>query len=304
MRVFVTGASGFIGSHVTRALLEKGHEVAVLAKPADPLSRLQAVCKQVKILPGRLADTDRWKQAVAEFQPQACIHLAWYAEPGKYLQAPENIRLLTWSLSLFKELIDAGCRRIVAAGTCFEYDLAFGYLNEETPVRPESLYAAAKLSCYLMGRQIAAQAESSLAWGRIFYPYGPQEDQRRLVPAAIAAFRQGAPFPATLGEQIRDYIQVADVAEAFCVLMERQASGVFNISSGIPVSIRQLLTTIGSLMGCEHLIEFGARPYREWEPPFICGNNQRLRSLGWKPVHSLSTGLSATIFREPEAKCG
>jgi len=236
------------------------------------------------------------EKSISAFQPEACIHLAWYAEPGKYLDSLQNIQSLASSLSLFQTLIKAGCRQIVAAGTCFEYDTDFGYLSENTPARPASLYAAAKLSCCLLGNQLAAQAKIPFAWGRIFYPYGPQEDPRRLVPAAIASFKKDIAFPASLGEQIRDYIHVADVASAFCTLMEKQADGIFNISTGSPVSVRQLLEVLGKLMKCADLIQFGALPSRNWEPPFICGGNTRLKSLGWKPAYSLTDGLSDAIY--------
>jgi nucleoside-diphosphate-sugar epimerase len=295
MRVFVTGASGFIGAHLTKSLLGKGHSVSVLAIPDDPLMRLQDVRSSLEVITGMLSDVSMLQQALAEFQPEACIHLAWYAEPGKYLHAVENIQSLTTSLSLLKILLKTGCRQVVMAGTCAEYDTDFGYLNEDTPTRPASLYAAAKLSCCLLSQQIAAHARINFAWGRIFYPYGPQEDKLRLIPSAIYALKQGAAFPASQGEQIRDYIHVEDVAEAFCVLTEKKANGVFNISSGSPVSIHQLLTTIANLMGRVDLIQFGARLYRDWEPPFICGNNARLKSMGWQPNYSLPDGLSDTI---------
>ncbi|MBU0697871.1 MAG: NAD(P)-dependent oxidoreductase [Proteobacteria bacterium] len=295
MRVFVTGASGFIGSHVTRALLGKGHSVAVLAPPDDPLRRLQDIRNSFEVITGMLGDVGILQKALAKFQPEACIHLAWYAEPGQYLHSMENIQSLTASLTLLNVLINVGCRQVVMAGTCAEYDTEFGYLSELTPTRPATLYAAAKLSCCLLGQQIATHAKINFAWGRIFYPYGSQEDKRRLIPSAIDALKQGNAFPATQGEQVRDYIHVEDVAEAFCVLTEKRAVGVFNISSGLPVSIHQLLETIGNLMGRAELIQFGALSYRDWEPPFICGNNSRLKNLGWKSSYSLVNGLSETI---------
>ena len=295
MRIFVTGASGFIGAHVTKALLGKGHSVALLSIPDDPLTRLQDMPGSFEVITGTLNDVSMLQQALSEFQPETCIHLAWYAEPGKYLQAAENIQSLTASLSLLNILIKTGCRQVVMAGTCAEYDTNFGYLNENTPTRPASLYAAAKLSCCLLCQQIATQAKISFAWGRIFYPYGHHEDKRRLIPSAIEALKQGVAFNASQGEQIRDYIHVEDVAEAFCVLTEKQANGVFNISSGVPVSIHQLIETIGNLMRRVDLIHFGALPYRDWEPPFICGNNSLLKTLGWQPSYSLIKGLSETI---------
>jgi nucleoside-diphosphate-sugar epimerase len=295
MKVLVTGATGFIGAHVTRTLLSRDHQVLALIRPGNPMIRLQQLSNRFETITGSLENTELIEKSIRQFKPEACVHLAWYAEPGKYLDSEQNMQSLTSSLSLFQALIKAGCRQIVSAGTCFEYDTNFGYLREDTPTRPVSLYAAAKLSCCLIGSRLANQAKISFAWGRIFYPYGLQEDQRRLVPAAIKALKQGDIFPTSPGAQIRDYIHVADVASGFCTLMEKQADGVFNISTGSPVAIRQLLETLGKLMNRSDLIQLGALPYRSWEPPFICGDNTRLRNLGWNPDYSLEDGLLETI---------
>jgi UDP-glucuronate decarboxylase len=295
MRVLVTGASGFIGAHVTRALLSKSHQVAVLVVPGDPMVRLFPERDRIKKITGTLEDDEILKNALKTFKPEACIHLAWYAEPGLYLDSKQNIQSLVSSLSLFQLLIKEGCLQIVAAGTCFEYATNFGYLREDTPTVPENLYAASKLSCCLMGNSLLSLAKIPFAWGRIFFPYGPQEDPRRLVQAAIMALRKGIPFQASRGDQIRDYIHVTDVASAFCTLLERKAQGVYNISSGIPVSIRQLLDTLGEILKRKELIQMGVVPERRWDPPFICGDNKRLRALGWQPRYPLEHGLTETI---------
>jgi nucleoside-diphosphate-sugar epimerase len=304
MRVFVTGASGFIGAHVTRALLAHGHSVMALVMPGDFLWRLKEESGKLSIVPGLLADKDSLRQALNEFRPQACIHLAWLAEPNIYLSSSENIQLLSDSLSLLQELAKTGCGQVVMAGTCAEYDTQIGYLREDSPIRPTTLYAATKAACCLVGQQIADSAQINFAWGRIFFPYGPQEDERRVVPAAIRSLQQRRPFPATLGEQVRDYLFVEDVAAAFCLIMEKQARGVFNISSGVPVTIHHLLEMIGNLIGHTDLIQFGGKAYRHWEPPFICGDNSRLKTLGWKPQNQLSQGLLKTIHWWGQTKGG
>lgn len=294
MRVLLTGASGFIGSQVTRALLAAGCEVAALVMPGDTLWRLRDVAERLVLLEGTLYDIAALRPALADWRPEACIHLAWYAEPGKYLHSPENVPALTASLSLLEEMIRLECTQFVAAGTCAEYDTDAGWLREEGPTRPTTIYAASKLSFCLIGQQMAAASGINFAWGRIFYLYGPDEDPRRVVPAVIRALLRGESFPATLGEQVRDYLHVEDVASAFWALTERRASGVFNIASGAPVTMRQLMETVGDILGQTRLIQFGATPYRDWDPPFICGDNKRLRSTGWSPRHTLKQGLTAT----------
>lgn len=295
MNVLLTGASGFIGAHVARTLLDKNHRLTIVALPDDPLARLTDLRTRIEVIRAPLEDAGAIHKAVLDLKPETCIHLAWYAVPGQYLHSSKNIVALRSSLSLYEALTVAGCRRIVGAGTCLEYDTDFGYLHEETPARPASLYAAAKLSCGLMGAQIAGASKTSFAWGRIFYPYGPKEDPRRLVPSAIESLSRGQSFDATDGSQIRDYIHVADVASAFCVLAENEADGIFNISSGVPVSVRQVLETLGGLLRHNDLLHFGVLPCRLGDPPFICGCNDRLKSLGWRPSFSLAEGLADTI---------
>jgi len=297
MKVFVTGASGFIGSHVTRALVVRGHSVAVLVSSPKAPRRLRDIFGKIKKKPGKLADLKSLRKALAEFRPDACIHLAWYAEPGKYLASPENLSSLKTSLDLFNELIRVGCKQIVAAGTCAEYAPSPRPLKENSPVGPATLYAASKLSCLLTGRQLAALGKIRFAWGRIFYPYGPQEDGRRLIPAALKALLVGRVFPATKGDQVRDYVHVEDVAAAFCRMAEKRADGVFNVAFGEPVTIRRLLETLGRLTGRGDLIRFGAKPRASWEPPVLTGDNKKLKKLGWKPAYSLEKGLDQTVQR-------
>jgi len=297
MRVLVTGASGFIGSHVARTLLAAGCEVAVWARHGNALWRLRDVVPQPALLQGELSDVATLRPALSNWKPDACIHLAWYAEPAKYLTSPENIPALTASLTLLDELIKAGCRQVVMAGTCAEYDTDARLLREDGPTRPTTLYAAAKLSLSLLGQQIASAAGVRFAWARLFYLYGPYEDERRAVPALIRALLREEAFPATKGEQVRDYLHVEDVASALCALAARGVSGIVNIASGVPVTMRQVMETVGEITGCTDLIRFGELPYRDWEPSYICGDNRRLcRETGWKPQYpTLKSGLSQTV---------
>jgi nucleoside-diphosphate-sugar epimerase len=296
-RVLVTGAAGFIGSHVARALVEGGRDVAVVVRPSSSLWRLEDLVDRLTIITGDLTDAASIRPALELWRPEACIHLAWYAEPGKYRTARETVLALEASLQLLDELIRIECGQVVMTGTCAEYDTDPGYLRENGPVRPATLYAATKLSLNLIAGQIAASAGISMAWARLFFLYGPYEDERRLVPALIRALLRGVPFPASAGEQVRDYLHVADMASALCALAEHRTSGTVNVSSGVPVTMRQVMEAVASCTGNGHLIQFGAVPYRHWDPRFICGDNQRLRNeTGWLPRYpTLHAGLKQTV---------
>src|SRR6266849_7995282 len=131
---------------------------------------------------------------------------------------------------------------------------------------------------------------------RLFYVYGPYEDERRLVPAAIRALAAGREFPSTSGEQVRDYLYVEDVASGLCALSRNNLVGAFNVCSGLPVTIASLMQTLGELLGRPDLIRLGAFPNREWDPMFVCGDNRRLRTEGqWSPRYTLRDGLATTV---------
>lgn len=265
--------------------------------PGEELRRLAPVAQHLRLLRGDLTAPTELQASLATFRPEACIHLAWYAEPGKYLHAPQNLKLLQGSLDLFQTLIELGCSQVIGAGTCAEYETNRGWLREDDSTRPETLYAASKLSLYLCGEQLATQSGMTFAWGRIFYPYGPQEDPRRMVPALIRALLAGETFPASTGEQVRDYIHVEDVATAFLTLLQQRATGIYNIGSGEPTRVRGLMETVAQIIEerSTDAIQFGAMPPRKWEPPFICADNRKLQALGWRARYDLRSGLNATV---------
>ncbi len=296
MRILVTGAAGFIGSHVVRRLLSDGHEVGAVIRPATSARRLEGLASRLVVVPADLSDSDALHNGLRSWPPEACIHLAWYAVPGKYLEAKENLESLEASLRLIDLLADAGCRHVVMAGTCAEYNTDLGYLQEDGPTGPATLYAAAKLALSILAAARAVQLRMTLSWARLFYLYGPYEDERRLVPALIRAVLQGQPFPASSGRQIRDYLHVEDVAAGLCGLATGGPGGTFNVCSGDPVPVRDLMSTLGRILGREDLVHLGELSDREWDPPFICGDPRRLRNAtGWAPQYGLEAGLRQTV---------
>lgn len=293
--VLLTGAAGFIGAHLTRLLVTEGHHVTAVVRPgARTLWRIADVAERLTIIEGDLCDLGGIIDRIRARKPEICVHLAWRGWSGKPA-ADANLSSLGISLELLRKMPEISCRRFVAAGTCFEYELGRHVLTENTPLKPHDLYGACKKSLFEVGLEFSALTGVSVATPRIFYSYGPYEDPRRLVPSIALALLSGQPAKATAGEQVRDYLHAADIASAIWAVAKSDLTGAVNIASGAPVTIAQIARKIGDLLGKPDLIELGALKYREGEPMHIVGSRSRLRELGWTPSFDLDRGLLETL---------
>jgi nucleoside-diphosphate-sugar epimerase len=294
MNIVLTGATGFIGSHVARRLLVAGHKVTAVVRPASDLWRIKDLLPSLTLLEGDLSVLSGLRGSLAAARPDLFIHLAWLGQ--KLTPAAGNIVALGSSLELLQLMPEIGCRRIMMAGSCFEYAPSRDELMEESPAKPHDLYGAAKHALFLAGSHFAALTKIELIWPRIFYVYGPHEDPRRLVSSVIVALLKGESAPTTRGEQMRDYLHVEDVADALCAIAENGVSGAVNVASGTDVTVAQVATQIGRLTGRPDLLRLGALPYREGEPMVIRAGTRRLRDeVGWKARFDLAGGLADTI---------
>jgi nucleoside-diphosphate-sugar epimerase len=297
MRVLITGAAGFIGSQLTRLLVQEGAEVYALLRPqADPW-RIRDLLPNLQVVEGDLLHPEQaWLDSLGSIHPDSCFHFAWYAEPGIFLTSPLNLQYLSASLALAEGLAKAGCHKLVMAGSFSEYDQDLGYLSENSALKPNTPYGATKVALYQVLSLWAPAAGVEILWPRIFSVYGPGEHEKRFVPAVILAALRGEVTRLTPGEQLRDYQHVADAAAAVWAATQKGMTGPLNIGSGKPVAIGELAMRIGELLGHPELIHLGDLPYREGDPMFVCANTRLLQSsTGWKPKFDLQSGLGETI---------
>ena len=199
------------------------------------------------------------------------IHCAWYAEPGQYLQSPKNSECLAGTLRLAEGASQAGVRRLVGVGTCFEYDLDAGLLSVETRLKPTTPYAEAKTAVFTTLSRLLPAKGVEFAWCRLFYLYGEGEDQRRLMPYLHARLRAGEPVELTSGTQIRDYLDVRDAGRMIVDAALGTEQGPLNICSGVPVTVREFAERIADQYGRRDLLRFGARPDNLVDPPRVVG---------------------------------
>lgn len=291
-RILVTGASGCIGRQLLPLLLERGWDVHAASLEPGIQGAPQARWHQTNLLvPGEA------RRLIEQIQPAVLCHLAWFVAPGQWAAAAENVDWVRASIELVREFVDARGARLIVSGSCLEYDWNYGFCSEfHTPCAPHTLYGAAKNALRLVLEPFAAQAGCSLAWGRVFFLYGPYEHPDRLVASVVRSLLKGEPARCSHGRQVRDYLYVGDVARAFVALVESDLSGPVNIASGQPITLRAIAERTGELLGRPELLRFGAIPAAPTDTPLVVGDVARLsRDLDWTPVYSLDDGLSRTI---------
>lgn len=288
-RLLFTGAGGFIGRHAIPHLLRRDYEVhAVDVRPLE--------LEGCHIHTANLLEATEVQRVVETIRPTHLLHMAWYVEHGKFWTSEENTRWVEASLGLFREFITKGGKRLVTTGTCAEYETGHVLcVEDETPCRPETLYGACKYALSVMQAALCRQSGVSQAWPRIFFLYGPNEPERKLVPAVITSLLKGEPALTSHGEQVRDFLHVDDVARAIVSVLDSELEGPVNIASGEAVKLKSVIETIARLIGRTDLLRIGALASGTNEPERLVASVTRLQSTGFTPKHTLEQGLRLTI---------
>ena len=253
-----------------------------------------------------LLDATATRDLLSQVRPERLMHLAWYAEHGRFWTSPENVRWVEASLALLRAFVSVGGARAVLAGTCAEYD--WGWLDEatngstprcheyDTPLAPHALYGASKHAVRLVAEKYAELESVELAWGRVFFLYGPAEQPTRLVPAVVRSLLSGIETPTSDGLQIRDFMHVEDVAAAFVALLESDVRGSVNIASGEAVTVRSVIERIASTTGRPELVRWGALERPPADPAVLVADVTRLREeVGFSSTIGLEAGLDSTV---------
>jgi len=298
-KILVTGAAGFIGSHVVHKLLARDFRVGALVRPGSDAVRLAGLKSNpgLTLLWADMASGAGLAAALDGFDPHAVIHLAAAGVRG-HVGFGEMIRVNVAGLAGLLEWPGMKGKRLVAAGSVFEYGACNGDISEETPCRPLDEYGLSKLKASeLLFR--CKDVEWILL--RIFGAYGPGEQPGRLAPALVSALSEGQEVQLSEGGQVRDFTFVEDVAEAFVKALDtpRVVREAINIGTGRPLTVREFAekgaALAGSICGIpdpEALLCFGKVARSEKEAPRLVAETGNAKDLlGWEATTMVEDGL-------------
>jgi nucleoside-diphosphate-sugar epimerase len=293
MRVLLTGSSGFVGRAALVALQQQGAEVIAMSRTRPDIDDTKFEWHSADLL-----DHAATTSIVTATRPDAILHLAWTVEHGKFWTTPANLDWVVATLNLARAAANAGVKRFIGTGTCYEYDWpATADCNEQlTPLKPALLYGTSKDATRRILEEFGQTHGLSVAWARLFFLYGPGEGAGRLVPSVASALATSQPAKCSSGTGLRDFMDVRDVGAGLAALALSGVTGPVNVASGQAISIADIARTLGRLAGRPELVHIGALPDRPNEPPRIVADITRLRDdVGFVPSRTLDQGLAEAL---------
>ena len=268
MKIFVTGANGFIGSHVVKRSLDLGHEVVGLRRT----NRSQKI---------DLPSKPQWIEGTLEDnlekhlkECEAVIHLAAYGVNPKHNSRNEAFRWnVLASLNFLEQAKNANVKRFVIAGSCSEYGKSaerFDFVPCDAPLEPIDAYGSSKAEASVRAIKFAKENELELAILRPFHIFGEGESDYRFWPSLKNAALTGQDFPMTMGEQIRDFTPVEFAADVFIDYATNKniSKGrpiIKNLGTAKPQSLKNFAKSEWKKFGGKGILLFGKIPYRENE---------------------------------------
>lgn len=299
-RVLVTGAEGFIGSHLVKRLLQEGALVHALVRKDSSLWRIEDCSDRLTVVKTDITEPASLQSAVSPLKPQVVFHLAALVDVARSweLIAPLVRTNIMGTVHLLSAVKESPLEAFIYTGSSEEYGDASSPIAESQRESPISPYSFSKLAGTHFCQMVARTFDLPVTVLRLFPVYGPFQESSMFIPSAIRDLVLKKEFKMSPGEQKRDFTHVDDVVEAYLRVAHcPEARGeLLNAGSGVAHTIKDVMEIMRRLIGGNARFEVGALPYRKGEGKEIVCDNRRIRELtGWSPNVSLEEGLRLTV---------
>lgn len=278
MKILVTGATGFIGSHVINELLKYDHQIIIAVRNKNSVKHLQ---DKIKVIEFDLDNLQSNKNYFSESgKPDLLIHLAWQGLPN-YKEKFHLEKNLPSHSAFLKNIVSNGLQNLVVTGTCFEYGMKEGCLSEEMESDPQNPYALAKDKLRKFLEELQKQNSFNLKWVRLFYMYGKGQNPNSLFSQLETALQKGDKvFNMSGGEQLRDYLPIETVAEYIVkIALQNKINGIINCCSGVPVKVKTFVKNYLKENNKTIDLNLGYYPYADYEAMAFWGDDTKLKKI-------------------------
>lgn len=299
-RYLITGATGFIGSCLTRKLVELGHRVSILTRGKKLNWRLDDITSKITIYEFDLLDSGL-ETIIAMIQPSVVYHLASYGslpnEQNVDRMVDVNIKGL---LNLIQAVKKIPIKLFINTGSSSEYGVKDTPMRETDLLEPNNDYGVSKASATLFCKEMASKNQLPIVTFRLFSPYGYREHKTRFVPYVIAKALTDSSMELSFPDYVRDFIFIEDVLDALLKApkMVIPSGSVINIGSGKQHKLQDVVDIVMRLTRSRSKIHWNTKEKQErqaeprrWEADISLAQSL----LRWSPRHSLEQGLEKTI---------
>lgn len=278
MKILVTGASGFIGNYVVKELMKYNQHKIITTSISKDETRTCSWFNDVKFIECDLNEK-RGNYFQLFEEPDLLIHLAWEGLPN-YNELYHIEKNLISNYYFIKNMVENGLKKVSVIGTCLEYGLINGCINEEMPTKPTTPYGLAKDTLRRFISILQNKFQFNFKWIRLFYLYGEGQAKSSILSQLQTALDNNEEsFNMSKGDQLRDYLPIEKIAEYIVKISIQNKEGVFNCCSGKPISIRTLVEQYLKKKGKAIKLNLGYYPYANYEPMAFWGDNTKLNDL-------------------------
>jgi nucleoside-diphosphate-sugar epimerase len=298
-KIFITGATGFVGSNLVRRALQQGAEVYVNVRNTSNLWRIKDIIDDIAIINADITQYEKLIDHLQKIRPNIIFHTAVYG--GSAHQNDFNTIIETniiGTANVVRCCKDINFDLFVNTGSSSEYGIKQKPMRETDLLEPVNDYGVSKASATMYCRSQAINKNLPIVTLRLFSPYGMYEERSRLIPSVIiSAICQKNPKISSL-KFVRDFIFIDDVLSAYEALIDHPNSGgqIYNIGSGEQHTIGEITEIILRLLGNKVEYELGVPPNWKDEPDFWQADmSKTLKDLNWAPKYDLNVGLTKSV---------